>query len=229
MNNFQNKIGYVFKNPKILQTALTHSSYSNEGNNEGKNNERLEFLGDSVLSLIVAERLYKLFPQKTEGELTKIRASLVCDRSLSGFAEKIDLGNHLLMGKGEEASGGRKRPSNLENAFEALVGAVYLDGGFEEARKLVLSFLPEQIDMTNIDRLRDYKTRLQEIIQQNPEEKLTYVLVSESGPDHDKQFVSEARLNSNVIGKGEGKSKKQAEQNAAKQALELMGYETGKE
>ena len=171
-----------------------------------------------MLSMIVAEHLYKTFPDRPEGELTKIRASLVCDQSLSEFARTIHLGEFLLMGKGEETSGGRDRKSNLENAFEALIAAIYLDGGLEAARRFIMRFIPESIELDSIRNIRDYKTTLQEIIQQNPEEKIHYCLVGESGPDHDKVFDVE------VIGKGRGKSKKQAEQNAAKQALDLMGY-----
>ena len=224
MREFEKKIGYTFENPLLLETAFTHSSYVNEGKHERENNERLEFLGDSVLSGLVAEHLYRSFPKKTEGELTKLRASLVCDHSLAEFAKRISLGDQLVMGKGEANSGGRTRLSNLEDAFEALVGAIYLDGGLEQARRFVLSFLPKKIDLAQSERLQDYKTQLQEIIQQNPEEKLRYVMVGESGPDHDKRFSVEVCLNSNVIGRGSGKSKKQAEQSAAKQALELMGY-----
>lgn len=224
MREFEKKIGYTFENPLLLETAFTHSSYVNEGKHERENNERLEFLGDSVLSVLVAEHLYRSFPKKTEGELTKLRASLVCDHSLAEFAKRISLGDQLVMGKGEANSGGRTRLSNLEDAFEALVGAIYLDGGLEQARRFVLSFLPKKIDLAQSERLQDYKTQLQEIIQQNPEEKLRYVMVGESGPDHDKRFSVEVCLNSNVIGRGSGKSKKQAEQSAAKQALELMGY-----
>ena len=224
MREFEKKIGYTFENPLLLETAFTHSSYVNEGKHERENNERLEFLGDSVLSVLVAEHLYRSFPKKTEGELTKLRASLVCDHSLAEFAKRISLGDQLVMGKGEANSGGRTRLSNLEDAFEALVGAIYLDGGLEQALRFVLSFLPKKIDLAQSERLQDYKTQLQEIIQQNPEEKLRYVMVGESGPDHDKRFSVEVCLNSNVIGRGSGKSKKQAEQSAAKQALELMGY-----
>ena len=224
MREFEKKIGYTFENPLLLETAFTHSSYVNEGKHERENNERLEFLGDSVLSVLVAEHLYRSFPKKTEGELTKLRASLVCDHSLAEFAKRISLGDQLVMGKGEANSGGRTRLSNLEDAFEALVGAIYLDGGLEQALRFVLSFLPKKIDLAQSERLQDYKTQLQELIQQNPEEKLRYVMVGESGPDHDKRFSVEVCLNSNVIGRGSGKSKKQAEQSAAKQALELMGY-----
>lgn len=223
MKKLEEKIGYKFKDKKLLKTALTHSSYINEGEHQNQNNERLEFLGDSVLSVIVAEHIYKIFPDMPEGELTKIRASLVCDHSLASFAESINLGEYLLLGKGEENSGGRSRMSNLEDSFEALVGAIYLDGGIESAQIFVKKFIPKEINTDQVEKLNDYKTSLQEVIQKNPEEKVKYVLVSESGPDHDKWFESEVHLNSNIIGKGKGKSKKQAEQNAAKQALELMG------
>lgn len=226
IKKFEHVIGYTFQNKQLLMEALTHSSFANEGKHHHRNNERLEFLGDSVLSLIVANRLFVQFPDMPEGELTKLRASLVCDRSLAGFARRIGLGDNLFMGKGEEHSGGRDRRSNLEDAFEALVGAIYLDGGLENARAFVMQFIPENLDLSKVKTIVDYKTTLQEIIQKNPEEKLSYVLVGESGPDHDKSFEVEVHLNSNVIGTGVGKSKKQAEQSAAKQALELMGYET---
>lgn len=223
MNKLYQSIDYHFQKPSLLEKALTHPSCNNDRHCH-ENNERLEFLGDSVLSMIVAEHLYKTFPDRPEGELTKIRASLVCDQSLSEFARRIHLGEFLLMGKGEEASGGRDRKSNLENAFEALIAAIYLDGGLEAAKRFIMRFIPENIEPDSIRNIRDYKTTLQEIIQQNPEEKIHYCMVGESGPDHDKVFDVEVHLNSNVIGKGRGKSKKQAEQNAAKQALDLMGY-----
>ncbi|MEG1027523.1 MAG: ribonuclease III, partial [Oscillospiraceae bacterium] len=156
---------------------------------------------------------------------TKLRASLVCEKSLYKFAKTINLGEFLLLGKGEENTGGRERPSILADAFEAVIASIYLDGGFEEARKYVLSFIPHDLDLNSLNALDDYKTMLQEIIQKNKEEKVEYVLVDEYGPDHNKSFVVEVHLNSNVIGKGIGKSKKQAEQIAAKEALELMGYE----
>lgn len=225
MQTFEDKIGYHFSDSSLLKVALTHSSYANEGRQQHPSNERLEFLGDTVLSTIVSEHLFKTFPDLPEGELTKLRASLVCDHSLADFARRIQLGEQLLIGKGEERSGGRDRLSNLEDAFEALTGAVYLDGGLEAARTFVMKFIPARIDVSQADQLHDYKTALQEVIQQNPEESVRYRLVGESGPDHDKCFEVEVWLNSNVIGKGKGKSKKQAEQNAACQALKLMGYD----
>ena len=221
----ERKIGYTFRDQKLLTRALTHSSYANEGKRHGKHNERLEFLGDSVLSIVVAKHLFLSYPNIPEGDLTKLRAGLVCEKALDVFADRIDLGKYLLLGKGEEMTGGRKRPSILADAFEALIAAIYLDGGMEEAERFVLSFIPKELDVKKANPLSDYKTALQEIIQQNREEKIEYLLVSEKGPDHAKVFTVEVLLNSNVIGTGEGRSKKQAEQNAAKEALSLMGYD----
>ncbi len=225
MLELEEKLGYKFKNIKLLEHALTHSSYANEGKKHSKNNERLEFLGDSVLSLVVANHLFLKYKAIPEGELTKLRASLVCEKALDKFARKIDLGKYILLGKGEEMTGGRKRPSILSDAFEAVIAAIYLDGGFEKAEEFVLRFIPENLDLKSSNKLADYKTTLQEIIQQNREEKIEYVLIGEKGPDHAKVFTSEVMLNSNIIGVGEGSSKKQAEQNAAKEALKLMGYD----
>ena len=225
LEEFMQRIGYTFQNEAYIATALTHSSYANEWKRQLKNNERLEFLGDSVLSLVVAEHLFEHYKHLPEGELTKLRASLVCEKSLYGFAKKIDLGSMLLLGKGEEHTGGRERPSILADAFEAVIAAIYLDGGFEAAGKHVLHFIPESLDTHANVGLQDYKTILQEIIQKNKEEKIEYVLMMESGPDHNKRFEVEVHLNSNVLGSGIGHSKKQAEQNAAKEALALMGYQ----
>lgn len=225
LREFMGKIGYSFQNEGLLITALTHSSYANEWKRQLKNNERLEFLGDSVLSLVVAEHLFENYKHLPEGELTKLRASLVCEKSLHIFARQIDLGSMLLLGKGEEHTGGRERASILADAFEAVIAAVYLDGGFEAAKRHVLQFIPAQLDTHANVSLQDYKTILQEIIQKNKEEKIEYVMMLESGPDHDKRFEVEVHLNSNVIGTGIGHSKKQAEQNAAKEALKLMGFQ----
>lgn len=221
----EDKIGYQFRNKNLLLQALTHSSYANEGKKHGRNNERLEFLGDSVLSVIVAKHLFLKYKDIPEGELTKLRASLVCEKALDVFAQQLGLGEYLRLGKGEEMTGGRNRPSILADAFEAVIAALYLDGGFQVAQKFVLSFIPEDLDVKSANQLADYKTTLQEIIQQNREEKIEYVLADEKGPDHAKVFTAEVLLNSNVIGVGEGSSKKQAEQNAAKEALKLMGYD----
>ena len=217
-------IGYEFKNKDLLITALTHSSYANEVKGGTKYNERLEFLGDSVLSIVVSDYIYLHCPDLPEGKLTKLRASLVCEKSLYVYAKQIELGKHIRLSRGEKRSGGDDRPSILSDAFEALIAAIYLDGGIEPAKKFILRFVIPDIKSSKPKKFKDYKTSLQEIIQKNPEEKLTYVLVKETGPDHDKHFVVEVHLNSNVIGKGGGRSKKEAEQQAAREALELMGY-----
>ncbi len=218
---FQRTIGYTFRNEKLLETAFTHSSYANEKQLSRDCNERLEFLGDSVLGVISADYFYHNLSHLPEGEMTKRRAACVCEKSLFNFAKEIDLGKYILLGKGEEHTGGRRRPSILADAFEAVIAAIYLDGGLEEARNFVLRFIKRAV--AEAPKFKDYKTSLQEIVQKNPDEHLTYILVGESGPDHDKRFEVEVRLNSNVIGDGIGQSKKGAEQAAAKKALELMG------
>ncbi len=222
---FEEIIGYTFKNKQLIQQALSHSSYSNERKKPNGSNERLEFLGDSVLSIVVSDFLYKNL-NVAEGQLTKIRASLVCEKSLHVFAKKISLGDFLLLGKGEENTGGRQRPSILADAFEAVIAAIYLDGGMGAAAKHILHFIPEDVHHTGHPVFSDFKTILQEVVQKNPEEKVEYVLIGEEGPDHNKRFVVEVCLNSQMIGRGSGRSKKEAEQLAAKEALELMGYET---
>ena len=222
MSGIEERIGYTFVNKAYLQTALTHSSYANERKEAKSNNERQEFLGDAVLSLIVADYIFR-HRKVAEGELTKIRASLVCESALAGFASRISLGDYLLLGKGEENNGGRTRPSILADAFEALIAAIYLDGTMDAARAFVLPFISGTVETATGDDLHDYKTQLQEIIQKNPEEKVSYLLTGERGPDHDKWFEVRVMLNSNVIGTGEGRSKKAAEQQAARDALSLMG------
>ncbi len=218
----EKKIGYSFKNKEYLQIALTHSSYANEKHNAVESNERFEFFGDSILSFITAEYLFKTYPDLTEGELSKMRSSLVCEWSLAEFSKELGVGMYLFLGKGELHSGGRERESILENTFESLVAAIYLDGGIEEAKKFVLRFISRPVSKEVIDH-KDCKTVLQEVIQQNPDQSVTYVVVDESGPDHNKSFTVEVHLNSNPIGRGTGRSKKQAEQAAAKEALSLMG------
>ena len=225
MEFLQKKLNHKFNNVELLKNALTHSSYANEVRAYYGSNERLEFLGDSILSIIVSEYIYKQFPRMPEGELTRLRASLVCEKSLCSFARELELGKYLLLGKGEDHNGGRERDSILADAFEAVLAAIYLDAGMEKAREHVMNFVLREINDKNDDGFKDYKTVLQEIIQQNPEESVTYILTGEEGPAHDKKFTVEVHLNSNVIGCGEGHSKKQAEQMAAKQALELMGAE----
>ena len=180
LSSLENNIGYVFENKSILKQALTHSSYANENRNSGPFNERLEFLGDAVLSLISADFLYRRFPSMPEGDLTKLRSGLVCTASLSEYARQISLGDFLLLGKGEDANGGRERNSNLENAFEAVIAAVYLDGGIECARKFVLRFLDVSVETRHIN-FKDYKTKLQEIVQESHEETLNYVVTNVSG------------------------------------------------
>ncbi|HAP79700.1 MAG TPA: ribonuclease III [Ruminococcus sp.] len=226
MEKFEEILNYKFKDRSLLVQALSHSSYANEKKKSRVSNERLEFLGDSVLSIVVSQYLFEHLTHIAEGELTKLRASLVCEKSLYLFAKQIDLGKFILLGKGEENTGGRERTSILADAFEAVIAAIFLDGGLEAASKHILRFIPEDIQRLKKPVFSDFKTILQEIVQKNPEEKAEYVLAGEEGPDHDKRFVVEVHLNSNVIGEGIGKSKKEAEQMAAKQALELMGYET---
>lgn len=225
MKALEENLKYSFKDKNLLCNALTHSSFANEVRNGNTSNERLEFLGDSVLSVIVSDYLYKEFSSLPEGELTKLRASLVCEKSLCGFSRELELGKFLRLGKGEDKGGGRERDSILADAFEAVLAAMYLDGGMEVARKHVMNFVLRELHSKNDEVFKDYKTALQEIIQRNPEESVTYILTGESGPDHNKIFEVEVHLNSNVIGCGKGKSKKQAEQMAAKEALELMGAE----
>lgn len=213
----QEVLHYTFKNPALLRIAMTHTSFANESKVPSTHNERLEFLGDSVLSVVVADYLFH-HSKRPEGELTRMRASLVSEEALFQFAQEIHLGDYLRLGRGEDLGGGRSRPSVVSDAFEALIAALYLDGGMETARNFILPFITEGRTAEE-----DYKTRLQEVIQQNPEEKLHYEVESENGPDHDKKFVVAVYLNSNRMAAGEGRSKKAAEQQAAKEALRLMG------
>lgn len=224
----QNKINYSFKNEELLRHALAHSSYANEHRVEVPgSNERLEFLGDSILGLIAAEYLFTHYKHLPEGNLTKMRALLVCENSLFGFAKEFDLGSHLLLGHGEELAGSRKRPSIVSDAFEALLAAIYLDGGLEAAKTFALPYLIRGAEeISEHTRNYDYKTTLQEIAQQNPGELIQYKLIQASGPDHAKVFEVHCFLNSNLLGKGTGKSKKEAEQMAAKEALSIMGAES---
>ena len=222
MNNLEKSIDYTFKDKRLLKCALTHTSFANES--KTPSNERLEFLGDSVLSFFVSDHIFKNYKDMPEGELTRLRSSLVCEAALCVFAREIGLGDNLLLGKCEEKSGGRNRDSILADAFEALLAAIFLDGGIENAKKFVYKFVLRELENKDLNHsTKDYKTLLQEIIQRNPEEVISYILTGESGPDHDKTFEVEVHLNSNVIGKGSGKSKKAAEEAAAKQALTLMG------
>lgn len=228
LKNLEKTLGYTFNDKSIINNALTHSSFANEHRMSGKPcecNERLEFLGDSVLSLVVSEYIYDKYGKSPEGDLTKIRAQVVCSRSLSGFASKISLGDYLYLGKGESASG-RNKPTILENAFEALIAAIYLDSGNskETVAKFLLPLLSNGIEEASADQMAyDYKTSLQHFVQASGKDKIQYILVNEYGPDHQKTFEVEVRLNSNVVGNGKGKTKREAEQLAAKEALILFG------
>lgn len=213
---FEEKIGYSFKDKALLELALTHSSYANE-NKLKKNNERFEFLGDSVLGFVTAEYLFSEYKNRPEGEMTKLRAAVVCEKSLFRFAEQIDLGKYILLGRGEESTGGRNRPSVVSDAFEAVVAAIYLDGGIEAVKPYILRFIKEAVKREAS--FKDNKSLLQEEIQKIKGNTLTYEEVGEEGPDHDKTFIFKVSLNGEVIGEGKGKSKKEAEQNAAGIAL----------
>ncbi|NMP36697.1 MAG: ribonuclease III [Clostridiales bacterium] len=219
MVSFEEKIGYTFKDRSLLQTALSHSSYTNERTVFGECNERLEFLGDSVLGFVTAEYYYKTLSGHPEGELTKLRAATVCEKTLFTFAQQIGLGSQILLGKGEELTGGRNRPSVLSDAFEAVIAAIYLDGGIEAARKFIIGFI-ENWDGAFSEEVKDYKTLLQEDVQRFHDAHLEYNQTAESGPDHSKTFFFEVTLNGERIGEGSGRSKKLAEQQAAKAALE---------
>ena len=218
---------YQFHDTGLLTTAMTHSSYANEHRDQHiQNNERLEFLGDSILGLVSADYVFHRYPNVPEGQLTKMRAAVVCEQTLYEVAKELGLDHLLLLGRGEENGGGRKRPSILADSVEALIGAIYLDGGLESARTFILSFLPAKVDLAEQGgAFRDYKTTLQEIVQKNRQETLCYRLSGESGPDHDKRFTVQVLLNRNIFAEGTGRSKKEAEQMAAKAALELMGKE----
>ena len=215
-------IGYKFRNITLLQNALTHSSYANERWHDSlRSNERMEFLGDSILGMAVADYLYHNFPDRPEGELTRMRADMVCENSLAAVAEKIGLGQHLLLGHGEERFGGRNRASILADAVESVIAASFLDGGIEAAGQFIKQFILTEVPVKKLNNA-DYKTALQELVQQKKDQVLSYALVGESGPDHDKQFQVEVSLNGKVIGSGIGSSKKRAEQAAAQCALETL-------
>lgn len=224
LQDLMRRIGHTFDDEALLIQALTHSSFANEGKGGHQSNERLEFLGDSVLGMIAARHLF-ISDGSREGELTKLRASIVCEQALASYSRELGIGECLRLGKGERMNGGQDRPSILADAFEAVLAAVYLDGGMDAATDFALPFLVKEIAAQRRRHFKDYKTQLQEIVQQTPEERVEYVLVGESGPDHSKRFFVEVHLNSNVIGKGKGKSKKEAEQLAAREALRLMGYD----
>lgn len=230
LSNLQQRIAYTFKNPELLERALTHKSFANE-NRVPYHNERMEFLGDTVLSLVISEYLMKTCPDSTEGDLSKFRAAIVSEPALSVIARDIGIGNHLLLGKGEEQTGGRNKDSLLADCLEALIASIYLDGGKEMAESLILRFFEGTIKKTcSTGGMRDYKTELQELCQDQLKQLPEYRVVSESGPDHLKQFEMEAWVKGTLAGRGVGKSKKEAEQKAAKSALDnfkIPGRGTG--
>lgn len=222
IKELEQAIGYRFQNLSLLQNAVTHSSYANERyHNSLMSNERLEFLGDSILGMVVAEHLYRNYPDRPEGELTRMRADMVCEQSLAKVAERIHLGNHLLLGHGEEQSGGRSRDSMLADAVESVIAATYLDGGMDAAVGLIYRFVLCDVPVTKMHNA-DYKTALQELVQQRKNQHLQYTLVGESGPDHDKEFFVEVTLNGKIVGNGSGSSKKRAEQEAARAAIQTL-------
>ena len=222
IKDLETAIGYQFRNISLLQNALTHSSYANERwHNSLLSNERLEFLGDSVLGMLVAEYLFRNFPNRPEGELTRMRADMVCEKTLAAAANRIGLGEHLLLGHGEEQGGGRSRDSILADAMESVIAACFLDGGIEAALKFVQQFILVEVPVTKLHNV-DYKTQLQELVQQKKNQVLSYALVGQSGPDHDKKFDVDVSLNGVVVGSGSGSSKKRAEQDAARAAIEKL-------
>ena len=222
IKDLETAIGYRFHNIQLLQNALTHSSFANERwHNSLLSNERLEFLGDSVLGMLVADYLFRTFPNRPEGELTRMRADMVCEHTLAAAANRIGLGSHLLLGHGEEQGGGRSRESILADAMESVIAACFLDGGIEAALKIVQQYILVEVPVNRLHNV-DYKTRLQELVQQKKNQVLSYKLVGQSGPDHDKKFDVEVALNGQTVGVGSGSSKKRAEQDAACQAIRKL-------
>lgn len=222
LTKLEQGLGYTFRNKALLENALTHSSYANENRERHlSDNERLEFLGDSILGFVVAEYLYRNFPDKPEGELTRIRADLVCERNLAEAAATIELGSYLLLGHGEEQGGGRKRDSIVSDAMESVIAASFMDGGFAAAKEII-----DRLILSNIPKGRprnfDYKTAFQELVQRKKDQQIHYELTGESGPDHDKHFEVEVLLNGKAVGHGVGSSKKRAEQAAAEAAIEAL-------
>ncbi len=224
ISTLEKRINYVFKDKNTVLTAITHSSYANEKKaRKLKYNERIEFLGDSVLGLTISEHLYKKYPELPEGELTVTRSKIVCESSLSRCATDIGLGELLLLGRGEELSGGRTKSSILSDAYESLIGAIYIDGGLEVAKEFIMKHMDDIIKSSMQGKLfYDYKTQLQEKIQQKGEQQITYTVVDEKGPDHNKIFITQIQINGLVCGQGSGRSKKESEQNAAKDALDKL-------
>lgn len=220
MESLETKLGYTFRDRTLLENALTHSSYSNENHTPCGSNERLEFLGDAILGMVTADFLYREHPDLPEGDLTRTRAALVCEESLVEVADRLELGKFLRLGRGEAAGGGRERPSIRADAVEAVLAAVYLDGGLAEARKIVQRFILARETEKAVT--RDYKTALQELVQRESGQVLAYRLIGQSGPDHAKVFTVEVDLNGKAVGRGTGHSKKEAEQMAARSAVEML-------
>ena len=221
LQELQNRIGYTFEKEGLLRQALTHSSYANEKHmKKHSDNERLEFLGDAVLEIVSSDFLYRNYPDLPEGDLTKLRASIVCEPTLALCTREMNLGDYLLLGKGENQTGGRKRKSILSDALESVIGAIYLDGGFEPAKKFIHKFILTDIEHKQL--FYDSKTILQEIVQENGTQPVEYILTKEEGPDHNKNFTVEARVNGKVMGQGSGHTKKAAEQAAAYQAIRVL-------
>lgn len=224
LQELQAELGLKFNDSHLLQQAFTHTSYVNE-NRQAKHNERLEFLGDAVLQLAVTEYLYEQYPKRSEGELSKMRASIVCEPSLNLLAEHQNFGTYLLLGRGEESTGGRTRPAILADVFEAFIGALYLDQGFKAVIHFLHSSLFKELQQDELINMMDAKSQLQEITQQSNLGKPEYHLVMESGPSHEKQFISEVKLQARVLGTGAGRTKKESEQHAAAQALTKLRAE----
>ena len=222
MRDLQEKIGYHFKNAILLQTALTHSSYINERKDPQECYERLEFLGDSILGLVTAEFLYRHEPKLPEGRMTRLRAELVCEENLYKVAAALELGRYMRLGKGEERTGGRERVSILADMVEAIIAALYLDSGMDEAKRFVVERILKNAEIGDAHRSADYKTALQELVQRNSDSRISYELIGESGPDHDKRFTFRVLVNGENAGEGTGRTKKEAEQHAAQKALEKI-------
>ena len=221
MITLEEKLGYTFQDPSLLENALTHSSRANESRGAQSSNERLEFLGDSILGMVVADHLYRNHPDLPEGDLTRTRAALVCEESLVQVAQGLGLGDYLRLGKGEETGGGRNRPSIQADAVEAVLAAIYLDGGIGSVRKVIQAQILSR-ELASLAKPRDYKTALQELVQRESGQVLQYRLTGEEGPDHDKRFFIQVTLNGQPLGAGSGRSKKEAEQMAAQAAIAAL-------
>lgn len=223
--DLEKRIGYNFKNKKTLNNALIHSSYTNENKNSMRiHNERLEFLGDAVLELVTSDYIFENFPKMSEGDMTKLRAGVVCEPSLAKYAREINLGEYIQMGKGEVSGGGRERDSVLSDAYEAIIGAIYLDGGYEPAKEFILNALKDDIhSQKGLKWIADCKTHLQEQLQKTSQSPIEYYVIKEEGPEHDKIFTVELKYEGKILAKGDGRTKKEAEQAAARVAIEVGG------